>query len=127
MQLSPLSERAIDWERMLRDPAPSLCRAASQEALGIGPDCRRLDRVRGDRDRARFVSDGFTDLGSAARGSRTRQLEIRAADYARDAIVGFLQLVDDDEIALSIRSGRADDIVVHFPRIGFDLKSARQT
>jgi hypothetical protein len=38
----PLSERAIDRERMSRDPAPSLCRAASQEALGIGPDCRRL-------------------------------------------------------------------------------------
>jgi len=42
MQPSPLSERAIDRERMSRDPAPSLCRAASQEALGIGPDCRRL-------------------------------------------------------------------------------------
>ena len=29
-------------ERMSRDPAPPLCRAASREALGIGPDCRRL-------------------------------------------------------------------------------------
>ncbi|KRR19442.1 glutathione S-transferase family protein [Bradyrhizobium retamae] len=52
-------------------------------------------------------------------------VEIRAADYAKDAIVGTLALVDDDEIAVWLRSDQAGDVIVHFPRIGFELREAR--
>ncbi|MGY3492508.1 glutathione S-transferase family protein [Bradyrhizobium sp. USDA 4502] len=51
-------------------------------------------------------------------------VEIRAADYARDAIAGTLVLVDDDELAVSLRGDRAGDIVAHFPRIGFELRES---
>ena len=30
-----------------------------------------------------------------------------------------------DELAVSMRSDRAEDIVVHFPRVGFELREKR--
>jgi glutathione S-transferase len=56
------------------------------------------------------------DLGSL--------VEIRATDYANDAIAGRLALLDD-ELAVSIRRDRVGDIVVHFPRIGFEMREIR--
>lgn len=55
-------------------------------------------------------------LGSAVR--------IRADDYGRDAVAGELVLIDANEIALHRRDPRLGDIVVHFPRLGYDLRTA---
>jgi glutathione S-transferase len=52
-------------------------------------------------------------------GSHVR---IRADDYGRDPVEGELVLVDADEIALCRNNPRLGDVVVHFPRLGYDLR-----
>lgn len=52
-------------------------------------------------------------------------VEVRAADYAKDAIVGRLEFLDKDEIAIRTSNSQVGDILVHFPRIGFELRAAR--
>lgn len=49
-------------------------------------------------------------------------VRIRADDYARDAIEGELVLIDAQEIALRRSCPRVGDVVVHFPRLGYDLR-----
>jgi glutathione S-transferase len=51
-----------------------------------------------------------------------RHVRIRADDYGRDPVEGELVLVDADEIALRRCDPRLGDIVVHFPRLGYDLR-----
>jgi hypothetical protein len=53
------------------------------------------------------------------------RVEVRAGDYAKDAIVGELVFLDGDEIAVRVRNERVGEVVVHFPRIGFELRAAR--
>ena len=55
-------------------------------------------------------------LGSAVR--------IRADDYGRDPVAGELVLIDAEEIALRREDPQAGEIVVHFPRLGYDLRPA---
>jgi glutathione S-transferase len=52
-------------------------------------------------------------------------VEISAVDYAKDGIVGRLEFLDDDEVAISIEHDHVGAIVVHFPRIGFEMRMAR--
>jgi glutathione S-transferase len=54
-----------------------------------------------------------------------RVVEIRAADYARDAITGSLDFIDDDEISIRICNDRVGNLAVHFPRVGFEMRLAR--
>jgi hypothetical protein len=53
-------------------------------------------------------------LGSAVR--------IRAADYARDPVEGTLVLADAEELAIRRDDPRVGTVVVHFPRLGYDLR-----
>lgn len=53
-------------------------------------------------------------------GSRVK---IRADDYGRDPVVGELVLIDAEEIALRRNDDRIGEIVVHFPRRGYDLRA----
>jgi hypothetical protein len=53
-------------------------------------------------------------------GSHVR---IRADDYGRDPVDGELVLIDANEIALHRRGPQLGDIVVHFPRLGYDLRA----
>lgn len=50
-------------------------------------------------------------------------VRIRADDYGRDAIEGELVLVDTAEIALSRRDPQVGNVVVHFPRLGYDFRA----
>ena len=52
-------------------------------------------------------------------GSRVR---IRAADYGRDPVEGDLVLIDRDEIAVRRTDALVGEVVVHFPRLGYDLR-----
>jgi hypothetical protein len=38
---------------------------------------------------------------------------------------GTLAFVDDDEIALRTSNAEVGEVVVHFPRIGFEFRAAR--
>jgi glutathione S-transferase len=63
-------------------------------------------------------SDPFDEdppLGSMVR--------IRADDYGRDPVEGQLVMIDANEIALRRHDARLGDLVVHFPRLGYDLRS----
>jgi hypothetical protein len=48
---------------------------------------------------------------------------VRSADIARDPIEGELAYVANDEIAITRRDPRAGEVVVHFPRIGYELSA----
>jgi glutathione S-transferase len=50
-------------------------------------------------------------------------VRIRADDYGKDSIEGELVLIDAEEIALRRQDERVGDIVVHFPRLGYDLRA----
>jgi glutathione S-transferase len=66
------------------------------------------------------ASDPFPEdppLGSAVR--------IRADDYGRDPVEGELVLIDREEIALRRTDPVVGEVVVHFPRLGYDLRPAR--
>jgi len=51
-------------------------------------------------------------------GARVR---IRADDYGREPVDGELVLIDAEEIALLRHDAQLGDVVVHFPRLGYDL------
>lgn len=50
-------------------------------------------------------------------------VRIRADDYGKEAIEGELVLIDAEEIALRRHDARVGEIVVHFPRLGYDLRA----
>ncbi len=54
------------------------------------------------------------------------KVRIRADDYGKDTIEGRLVLIDAEEIALRRQDGDVGDIVVHFPRLGYDLRPVSQ-
>ena len=54
-------------------------------------------------------------------GARVR---IRADDYGRDIVEGDLVLADLEEIALRRTNPEVGEVIVHFPRLGFDLRPA---
>lgn len=51
-------------------------------------------------------------------------VRIRADDYARDSIEGELVLIDHEEVAVRRSDAIVGDVVVHFPRLGYDLRPA---
>jgi len=56
-------------------------------------------------------------------GSR---VEIRTTDHGQDRIVGSLEFLDDDELSIGICHPRVGHVAVHFPRVGFEMRPARQ-
>jgi len=52
-------------------------------------------------------------------GSR---VEVLPTDYAFDPVAGALQRLDADEIAIRRSDARAGDLVVHFPRAGYEIR-----
>jgi glutathione S-transferase len=50
-------------------------------------------------------------------------VRIRADDYGRDPVEGELVLIDAYEIAIARRDGEVGNVVVHFPRLGYDLRA----
>jgi glutathione S-transferase len=49
-------------------------------------------------------------------------VRIRADDYGRDSVEGELVFIDDREVALWRADPVAGELVVHFPRLGYDLR-----
>ncbi len=50
-------------------------------------------------------------------------VRIRAEDYGRDPVEGTLVQIDAHEIAIARQTPGLGEIVVHFPRLGYDLRS----
>ena len=53
------------------------------------------------------------------------QVRIRADDNGQEVVVGELIHAGVDELALRREDSRAGWVVVHFPRLGYDLRPAR--
>jgi hypothetical protein len=49
-------------------------------------------------------------------------VRIRADDYGKDPVEGELHFIDDREVAIWRADPVAGEIVVHFPRLGYDLR-----
>jgi glutathione S-transferase len=88
-------------------PTPMEPSEALRVAADATPDAPRPSRP--------FAED--PPLGSAVR--------IRADDYGRDPVDGELVFIDADEIALRREDPQVGTVVVHFPRLGYDLRPAR--
>ncbi len=86
-------------------PAPMTAPEALKVAAEAEPEPTRASEP--------FAED--PPLGSAVR--------IRADDYAKDPIEGELILIDAGEIALRRRDPTVGEVVVHFPRLGYDLRA----
>lgn len=63
----------------------------------------------------------FVDTHGIALGER---VAIMPSDYAMDAVTGELLICSDHELALRRSDERAGTVVVHFPRIGYQMKRA---
>jgi hypothetical protein len=52
------------------------------------------------------------------------QVTVTPADYALDPVAGELVMANEREYAIRRSDDRAGTVVVHFPRIGFQLRAA---
>jgi hypothetical protein len=52
-------------------------------------------------------------------------VRVRADDNGQEVTEGVLLHLAADEIALRREDARAGEVVVHFPRLGYDLRPAR--
>ncbi|TWT10022.1 glutathione S-transferase family protein [Reyranella sp. CPCC 100927] len=83
---------------------PTTAAAALRIAANATPDAPRASQP--------FAED--PPLGTTVR--------IRADDYGRDPVEGTLVFIDTTEIALRRDDPQVGTVVVHFPRLGYDLR-----
>jgi hypothetical protein len=75
-----------------------------------------LDIAHNSNTDARFIkSHTASDLQVG------QHVRVRPADVGRDPSDGVLVFATDDEIAIARHDERAGDVVVHFPRLGYDV------
>ncbi|MBC3906315.1 glutathione S-transferase family protein [Undibacterium umbellatum] len=76
------------------------------------------------RNTKNFDIDGrnFIDSHGIALGE---QVAIMPTDYALDPVMGELVIASENELALRREDVRAGTVVVHFPRVGFQMKRAK--
>jgi hypothetical protein len=63
----------------------------------------------------------FVDLHGLSRGERVR---VAATDYGVDPVEGELVLSRPNELAVRRVDARAGEVVVHYPRLGFQVQKA---
>jgi glutathione S-transferase len=107
-ELAPYPRINAWMDHMRQFSRPPVATISADEALAIAtaatPETPRASKP--------FAED--PPLGTHVR--------IRADDYGRDPVEGELVLIDTDEIALHRRDAQVGDVVVHFPRLGYDLR-----
>ena len=81
---------------------------SSMEALRIAEDAVPA------APRSPQIFDEAPDLGT--------MVLIRADDYGRDPVEGKLIFLDANEVAISREDPQIGEVVVHFPRLGYDLR-----
>ncbi len=107
-ELAPYPRIAEWMQRMCAFTRPPVATLMAREALDIAAAATPA----GLRKSRPFAEDPKI-------GARVR---IRADDYGRDPVEGELVLIDAEEIALRRHDDRVGDVVVHFPRRGYDLR-----
>ena len=56
---------------------------------------------------------------------RDEPVNVSATDYGADPVAGLLAGISCEEVAVRRNDARAGSVVVHFPRIGFQVKRAK--
>jgi glutathione S-transferase len=116
--------RKIDC-RAVFDPYPRLLAWRDRmEAIGHGKRANidadvALAEARAAQPATPRLSD--PQEGDPLPGQRAR---VRAADNARDWIEGEVSFIDANEIALLRHDAEVGDVAIHFPRVGYDWRSA---
>ncbi len=108
-ELAPYARISAWMERMRGFGHGTVSPMTAAEALAIAAAAEPAE----PRDSAPLAEDPLP-------GTRVR---IRADDYARDPVEGELVLIDAEEIALRRVDALVGETVVHFPRLGYDLRS----
>ncbi|BBB67011.1 glutathione S-transferase [Undibacterium sp. YM2] len=85
---------------------------SSAEALDIAKNAQGFDT-----DGRNFVDSHGIALGE--------QVAIMPTDYALDPVVGELVIASENELAVRRQDERVGTVVVHFPRVGFQMKRAK--
>ena len=116
--------RAGPLAAILEPFAQLLTWAARMKAIGHGESTElssadALQAVRGAGPLP--ASEPMRDTHGIALGER---VQIAASDYGIDPVVGELVISAPNELAVRRADPRAGDVVVHFPRIGFQLTRA---
>ena len=83
--------------------------SSGEQALAIARDCKP----------AATAGLPFVDMHGVALGDR---VAIQPTDYGVDPVEGELVLAAENEFAVQRSDERAGTVVVHFPRVGFQLK-----
>ena len=78
-------------------------------------------QVAHEQQPANTTQKAFRDSHQIPLGER---VAIMPSDYALDPVVGELVICADNELAIRRTDERAGTVVVHFPRIGFQMKRA---
>jgi glutathione S-transferase len=99
------------YERMKRLVQPSHAEMTSEAAL----------RHASDEEPQELESDFYTDTHGIALGER---VTITPTDTGCDPVEGELVIAMRDELALRRFDDRVGELIVHFPRIGFEMKRA---
>ncbi len=107
-ELAP-HRRILDWMAKVRAfghgmPTPITAQDAITEARAATPEAARPSTPQPEDPKP---------------GDRVR---IRADDYGKDPVDGELVFIDDREIAIRRTDPAVGEIVVHFPRLGYDLR-----
>ena len=87
----------------------------THEPMGSG------DAIGVARASASTTAVGFDESQGFARGD---EVTVTPTDYAQDPVAGRLVGLTDDEVAIERHDERAGRVVVHFPRIGFQIKAS---
>ncbi len=155
MQLPQIEAMLSDGRGWIAGPAPTIADLAVYHALWfltawtsrlaheLAPfPCIRswMDRVRGFGHGTSEPLDPQEALHAAAaathEGLRTSRpfaedpplgsaVRIRSDDYGRDPVGGELVFIDADEVAIRRHDPQVGTVVVHFPRLGYDLRPLR--
>lgn len=67
----------------------------------------------------------ITEFDESQGFARNEPVNVSATDYGADPVAGLLAGISNEEVAVRRNDQRAGSVVVHFPRIGFQVKRAK--
>jgi glutathione S-transferase len=150
--LAWLESQLSDGREWLTGGAPSIadfsvghCMWYVRRASNMAVILEGFPRLSSLADRVLAIGHGTSEPMSSAQAieiaakSTPRPCEVRpgmgfeagqsvtvcANDYGTDPVEGVLVGLSDDEVAITRTDARAGTLVVHFPRIGFQIKAAK--
>ena len=106
-------------------PYPALCAWADRvQAFGHGTSQRMSSGEAVALAAASSADADALPFDARAGFERGQRVTVAATDYGRDLVEGELVGLADDMVSLARDDPRAGGVVVHFPRVGFEIRRA---